>query len=85
MNQTRESKFTITDAARLLSVSATTVRREIKRRNLGSYRLAGRRLIGESHLSDYLARREQKPQLDERQSNAELIHRRQGAVCSQLA
>jgi excisionase family DNA binding protein len=64
MNQTREDKFTITAAAQLLSVSPTTVRREIKRRNLGSYLLAGRRLIGESHLTEYLARCERKPQLD---------------------
>ena len=62
MNQTRESKWTIIEAAQLLSVSPTTVRREIRRRNLGSYRLARRRLIGESHLSDYLARCEYKPE-----------------------
>lgn len=60
MNKATENKFTVIDTAQLLSLSPTTVRREIRRRNLGSYRLAGRRLIGESHLSDYLARREQK-------------------------
>lgn len=45
MDQAIESRFTITNAAQLLNVSVTTVRREIKRGNLGSYRLAGRRLV----------------------------------------
>lgn len=64
MNKTTENKFTVIHAAQLLGVSPTTVGREIRRRKLGSYRLAGRRLIGESHLFDYLVRCEQKPQLD---------------------
>jgi excisionase family DNA binding protein len=63
MNKTTENKFTIIDTAQLLNVSPTTVRREIKRGNLGSYRLAGRRLVGDSHLSDYLTRCEQRPRL----------------------
>lgn len=61
MNQIKEAKFSLADAAEFLNVSPATVRREIKRGNLGSYRMAARRLLGERHLRKYLTQREQKP------------------------
>lgn len=63
-----EAKFSIREAAeRLGGVSEVTIRRELKRRKLGCYRLngdgrgkAGRIVIGANHLRQYLDRFEVK-------------------------
>lgn len=61
----REAKYSVPSAAQLLQVSPVTIRREINRGNLGTYRMAGRLILGERHLLDYITRREQKPRIAE--------------------
>lgn len=56
-----EQKFDVTTAAQKLNLSPVTIWREIKNGQLGFYRVGngkGRVFIGESHLVDYLMRRE---------------------------
>jgi len=55
-----EKKYSISEAGALLGLSRVSVWREIRRKNLGSYQLLNRRLIGESHLRRYLEERELK-------------------------
>lgn len=63
MNQIREAKFSLADGPQHLQVSPNDIRREIKRGNPASYRIAGQLRFGESHLLEYLTRRERKARL----------------------
>ena len=56
-----ERKFSVEEAAIFLGIHQISVRRRIADGAMGAYRFGDRVLIGESHLSDYVARSEQKP------------------------
>jgi excisionase family DNA binding protein len=56
-----EDRFGVPEAARLIGISAISVRREIERGRLGCYRICGGRVlrVGRSHIEEYLRRCEQ--------------------------
>ena len=62
-----EQKFSITKAATVIGVSRTQVRNLLNNGKLGYYQVGSRRIIGESHLQEYLS-------LAERRSTVKAIH-----------
>jgi excisionase family DNA binding protein len=62
-----EPKFTITKAATVIGISRTQVSKLLDNGKLGYYQVGGRRIIGESHLQEYLS-------LAEHRSTVKTIH-----------
>ena len=58
MGKILEKTFNVNDAARILRVSPTTVRRKMARHKISFYNFDGKVEIGESHLRDYVSRSE---------------------------
>lgn len=56
-----EKKFSVDEAAKILSLHPITVRRKLANETLGCYRSGGKIFIGESHLVDFWKRSERKP------------------------
>jgi excisionase family DNA binding protein len=55
-----ERKFTITKAATVIGISRTQVSKLLDNGKLGYYQVGGRRIIGESHLQEYLSLAERR-------------------------
>lgn len=53
--KTLETKLSIDGAAELLNVHRSTIERLLESRKLGFYQIGRRRIIGQTHLNDYLA------------------------------
>ena len=51
-----EKKFRIEDAAAIIGISPSGVRLLLNNKKLGYYQSGKRRIIGESHLTDYLTK-----------------------------
>ena len=56
-----EKKFTVAEAAEILSLHPSSLRRKMAGNSLGFYRFSTKILIGESHLEDFVERAENKP------------------------
>jgi excisionase family DNA binding protein len=56
-----ERKFSVDEAAKMLSLHPMTVRRKLADNTLGYYKSGGKIFIGESHLVDFWKRSERKP------------------------
>lgn len=56
-----EKKFSVDEAAQILSLHPITVRRKLADNSLGYYKSGGKIFIGESHLVDFWKRSEHKP------------------------
>jgi excisionase family DNA binding protein len=55
-----DPKFTITQAAAVIGISRAQVSNLLNSGELGYYHVGGRRIIGESHLQEYLSLSERK-------------------------
>jgi excisionase family DNA binding protein len=62
-----DPKFSITKAATIIGISRGQVSKLLDDGKLGYYQVGGRRIIGESHLQEYLS-------LAERRSTVKTIH-----------
>jgi len=51
-----EKKFRIEEAAAIIGISPSGVRLLLNNKNLGYYQSGKRRIIGETHLSEYLTK-----------------------------
>lgn len=60
-NKLNEKKFTVAQAAEILSLHPSSLRRKMADKSLGFYRFSSKILIGESHLEDFVERFETKP------------------------
>jgi excisionase family DNA binding protein len=67
MTKATEEKFSIKEVAQRFRVHATTIYRLMDKGKLGFYQIGGRRIVGESHLEQYLA-------LAERKAKVKTIH-----------
>lgn len=67
LSKVAELKFSIAKAATVIGISRTQVRNLLNSGKLGYYQVGSRRIIGESHLQEYLS-------LAERKSTARAIH-----------
>jgi len=56
-----EPKFSVAEAANHLGVNRSTVSRLISTKKLGCYQIGSRKVVGQSHLEEYLNRVERKP------------------------
>ena len=61
MTKATEAKFSIKEVAQRLRVHATTVYRLMEKGKLGFYQIGSRRIVGESHIEQYLSLAERKP------------------------
>jgi excisionase family DNA binding protein len=55
-----EPKFSITEAATIIGISKSQVSKLINSGKLGYYQMGRRRIIGESHLHEYLSLAERR-------------------------
>lgn len=69
MTKATEAKFSIKEVAQRFRVHATTVYRLMDNGKLGFYQIGGRRIVGESHLEQYLSGAERKAGSTERVSS----------------
>ena len=60
MTKATEAKFSIKEVAHRFRVHATTVYRLMEKGKLGFYQIGSRRIVGESHIEQYLALAEHK-------------------------
>jgi excisionase family DNA binding protein len=60
MTKATEAKFSIKEVAQRFRVHATTVYRLMNKGKLGFYQIGGRRIVGESHIEQYLSLAERK-------------------------
>ncbi len=60
-NKLNEKKFTVAEAAEILSLHPASLRRKMADKSLGFYRFSTKILIGESHLEEFVERAESKP------------------------
>jgi excisionase family DNA binding protein len=60
MTKATEAKFSIKEVAQRFRVHATTVYRLMDKGKLGFYQIGSRRIIGESHIEQYLSLAERK-------------------------
>ena len=51
-----EKKFSIEEAAKIIGISTSGVRLLLNNKKLGYYQSGKRRIIGEGHLTEYLAK-----------------------------
>lgn len=58
--------FSIDDVAELICVHRSTVERLLESRKLGFYQIGRRRVIGQTHLDQYLAQVEREPRTESR-------------------
>jgi excisionase family DNA binding protein len=56
-----EQKFSMRQAAAQIGVHVATVSRLLDNGKLGYYQIGARRVVGQKHLEDFLARVERKP------------------------
>jgi excisionase family DNA binding protein len=59
--QANERKYSMKAVAALLGVHVATISRLLSGSKLGYYQIGGRRVVGQTHLNDYLARAERQP------------------------
>lgn len=57
-----EKKFTVAQAAEILSLHPSSLRRKMADKSLGFYRFSSKILIGESHLEEFVEQAERKAQ-----------------------
>jgi excisionase family DNA binding protein len=57
--ESKQAKFTVKDAQRLLRISRSTIMREIRRKRLGCYRARRTLRFSEEHITKYFERVEQ--------------------------
>ncbi len=57
-----EQRFTVAQAAEILSLHPSSLRRKMAEKSLGFYRFSTKILIGESHLEEFIERTERKAQ-----------------------
>lgn len=55
-----EQRFTVAQAAEILSLHPASIRRKMADNSLGFYRFSTKILIGESHLEEFVERAESK-------------------------
>ena len=55
MTKAMEAKFSIKEVAQRFRVHATTVYRLMEKGKLGFYQIGSRRIVGESHIEQYLS------------------------------
>jgi excisionase family DNA binding protein len=55
MTKATEAKFSIKEVAQRFRVHATTVYRLMEKGKLGFYQIGSRRIVGESHIEQYLS------------------------------
>jgi excisionase family DNA binding protein len=67
MTRANEAKFSIKEVAQRFRVHATTVYRLMEKGKLGFYQIGSRRIVGESHIEQYLS-------LAERKADVKIIH-----------
>ena len=60
MSKVTETKFSIKEVAQRFRVHATTIYRLMDNGKLGFYQIGRRRIVGESHIEQYLALAERK-------------------------
>ena len=60
MSKAAEAKFSIKEVAQRLRVHATTVYHLMEKGKLGFYQIGRRRIVGESHIEQYLSLAERK-------------------------
>jgi excisionase family DNA binding protein len=60
MTKATEAKFSIKEVAQRFRVHATTVYRLMENGKLSFYQIGSRRIVGESHIEQYLSRAERK-------------------------
>jgi excisionase family DNA binding protein len=60
MTKATEAKFSIKEVAQRFRVHATTVYRLMEKGKLGFYQIGSRRIVGESHIEQYLSLAERK-------------------------
>jgi excisionase family DNA binding protein len=59
-SQITETKFSMSQVAKLIGVHRTTIMRLLDAGKLGSYKIGDRRVVAESHLQEFLALAERK-------------------------
>jgi len=64
MTKATEAKFSIKEVAQRFRVHVTTVYRLMDMGKLGFYQIGGRRIVGESHIEQYLAQAERKAKVE---------------------
>lgn len=62
-----EAKFSVEKVAEVIGVHRSTVSRLMDKRKLGYYQIGDRRIVGESHLQQYLS-------LAEREAKVKAVH-----------
>jgi excisionase family DNA binding protein len=68
-----EEKYSTKEAAGILKLEESTVRKLLRRKKLGHYKLGRKRVIGKSHLLRYLAANQNEPRTYSKIAKHDLI------------